>query len=88
MTITRNELLTLAAQDFAYQHYQQVIFMRDNSASYAHAQGYLKGLCTAYRVEYEILKESSKQEPSKQEITMFRFSHQGSGRKFLEVKID
>lgn len=80
-TQSRNDLLEIAANNYASAHYRSVVFFREESAELYYARGYLTGVCTAYNVDYEIIKNADK------EITLFRFYHQKNNKRFLEVKI-
>lgn len=81
-THSRNELLKIAAYNYASAHYRSVVFLREESSELYYTRGCLTGICTAYNVDYEIIKNTDK------EITLFKFFHQTSNKFFLEVKIE
>lgn len=78
ISIPRNELLKISAQNYITERYRSVVFLREESQSYIHARGYLAGVCTAFSVDY-------KEVCLDKELIEIQFYHQKSGRLFLKV---
>ncbi|KQY90956.1 hypothetical protein ASD24_24480 [Paenibacillus sp. Root52] len=76
----KKETLEAAVYRYARAHLDNAIWQRENSSSFSQAKGYMDGICTAYQLDYEIIKSSDKEE-----VLRIIFRHQRSGRKYLDV---
>ncbi len=82
-THSRNELMDIAANNYAGAYSRSVVFLKENSSELYFAKGYLTGICTAFKVNFvEIIS------PSTREITNIHSHYQEDNRKFLEVRFN
>lgn len=76
----KKETLEAAVCRYVRAYTDNIVWQRENSTAFSQAKGYIDGLCTAYELDYDVVKTVDKQE-----VLRIIFRHQRSGRKYIDV---